>query len=64
MREEARGHLNEPRIRIPAGSGTPFEIADRIVLMWHGEKLADSTPAEMNQDELIELIVGFKREVA
>jgi ABC-type sugar transport system ATPase subunit len=129
MREEAREHLDELRIRIPAISGTPvgslsggqrqsvaiaraaawasrlmimdeptaalgvaqsravlelarrvrdsgtsvviishilphvLEIADRIVVMWHGEKVADTAAAGVTQDQLIELIVGFKRQV-
>ena len=130
MREEAREHLDELRIRIPAISGTPvgslsggqrqsvaiaraaawasrlmimdeptaalgvaqsravlelarrvrdrgtsvviishilphvLEIADRIVVMLHGEKVADMPASGVTQDQLIELIVGFKRQVA
>jgi ABC-type sugar transport system ATPase subunit len=41
-----------------------LEIADRIVVMWHGEKVADMAAAGVTQDQLIELIVGFKRQVA
>jgi ABC-type sugar transport system ATPase subunit len=130
MREEARRHLDELRIRIPRISGTPvgslsggqrqsvaiaraaawasklmimdeptaalgvaqsravlelaqrvrergtsivivshilphvLELADRIVVMRHGEKVADLPAEGVSQDELIELIVGFKRRVA
>jgi ABC-type sugar transport system ATPase subunit len=38
-----------------------LELADRIVVMRHGEKVADVPAANVSQDELIELIVGFKR---
>jgi ABC-type sugar transport system ATPase subunit len=41
-----------------------LELADRIVVMWHGEKVADMPAADVTQDGLIELIVGFKRQVA
>jgi ABC-type sugar transport system ATPase subunit len=41
-----------------------LELADRIVVLRHGEKVADLPAAEVTQDELIELIVGFKRRVA
>ena len=39
-----------------------LEIADRIVVMRHGEKVADMPAAGVTQDQLIELIVGFKRQ--
>jgi ABC-type sugar transport system ATPase subunit len=39
-----------------------LEIADRIVVMRHGEKVADTAAAGVTQDQLIELIVGFKRQ--
>ena len=38
-----------------------LELADRIVVMRHGEKVADMPAAGVSQDELIELIVGFER---
>jgi ABC-type sugar transport system ATPase subunit len=38
-----------------------LELADRIVVMRHGEKVADVAAQGISQDELIELIVGFKR---
>jgi simple sugar transport system ATP-binding protein len=41
-----------------------LELADRIVVMRHGEKVADLAAEGVSQDELIELIVGFKRRVA
>jgi ABC-type sugar transport system ATPase subunit len=41
-----------------------LELADRIVVMRHGEKVADVPGDGVTQDELIELIVGFKRRVA
>ena len=41
-----------------------LELADRIVVMRHGEKVADVAAEGVSQDELIELIVGFKRRVA
>jgi simple sugar transport system ATP-binding protein len=41
-----------------------LELADRIVVMRHGEKVADLPAEGVSQDELIELIVGFKRRVA
>jgi ABC-type sugar transport system ATPase subunit len=39
-----------------------LEIADRIVVMRHGEKVEDTPAAGVTQDRLIELIVGFKRQ--
>jgi ABC-type sugar transport system ATPase subunit len=41
-----------------------LELADRIVVMRHGEKVADLPAAGVTQDTLIELIVGFKRSAA
>jgi ABC-type sugar transport system ATPase subunit len=38
-----------------------LELADRVVVMRHGEKVADVPAQGITQDELIELIVGFKR---
>ena len=38
-----------------------LELADRIVVMRHGAKVADLPGAEVTQDRLIELIVGFTR---
>jgi ABC-type sugar transport system ATPase subunit len=39
-----------------------LDLADRIVVMRHGEKVADVAAEGVTQDELIELIVGFKRQ--
>jgi ABC-type sugar transport system ATPase subunit len=39
-----------------------LDLADRIVVMRHGEKVADVPAAGVTQDELIELIVGFTRQ--
>ena len=41
-----------------------LELADRIVVMRHGEKVGDLPADGVSQDELIELIVGFKRRAA
>jgi ABC-type sugar transport system ATPase subunit len=41
-----------------------LELADRIVVMRHGEKVADLPAAGVTQDTLIELIVGFRRSAA
>ena len=38
-----------------------LELADRIVVMRHGEKVADLPAADLTQDRLIELIVGYER---
>jgi simple sugar transport system ATP-binding protein len=38
-----------------------LELADRIVVMRHGAKVADLPAADVSQDDLIELIVGFER---
>jgi simple sugar transport system ATP-binding protein len=38
-----------------------LELADRIVVMRHGAKVADLPAADVTQDRLIELIVGFTR---
>jgi ABC-type sugar transport system ATPase subunit len=38
-----------------------LDLADRIVVMRHGEKVADLPAYGVTQDQLIELIVGFKR---
>jgi simple sugar transport system ATP-binding protein len=39
-----------------------LDLADRIVVLRHGEKVADVPAAGVTQDQLIELIVGFKRQ--
>ena len=39
-----------------------LDLADRIIVMRHGEKVADVPAAGVTQDQLIELIVGFKRQ--
>ena len=41
-----------------------LDLADRIVVMRHGEKVADVAAEGVTQDELIELIVGFKRQMS
>jgi simple sugar transport system ATP-binding protein len=41
-----------------------LELADRIVVMRHGEKVADLPADGVTQDTLIELIVGFRRSAA
>jgi ABC-type sugar transport system ATPase subunit len=41
-----------------------LDLADRIVVMRHGEKVADVSADGVTQDELIELIVGFKRQTS
>jgi simple sugar transport system ATP-binding protein len=38
-----------------------LDLADRIAVMRHGHKVADLPAAEMTQDRLIELIVGYER---
>jgi ABC-type sugar transport system ATPase subunit len=38
-----------------------LELADRIVVMRHGSKVADMPSGGVSQDDLIELIVGFER---
>jgi simple sugar transport system ATP-binding protein len=38
-----------------------LELADRIVVMRHGVKVADMPAENVSQDDLIELIVGFER---
>ena len=38
-----------------------IELADRIVVMRHGEKVADLPASDLTQDRLIELIIGYKR---
>jgi simple sugar transport system ATP-binding protein len=38
-----------------------LELADRIVVMRHGSKVADMPSEGVSQDDLIELIVGFER---
>jgi simple sugar transport system ATP-binding protein len=38
-----------------------IELADRIVVMRHGEKVADLPAVELTQDRLIELIIGYER---
>jgi ABC-type sugar transport system ATPase subunit len=39
-----------------------LDLADRIVVLRHGRKVADLPGAEMSQDRLIELIIGYERE--
>jgi simple sugar transport system ATP-binding protein len=39
-----------------------LELADRIVVLRHGAKVADLPAADVTQDALIVLIVGFKRQ--
>jgi simple sugar transport system ATP-binding protein len=41
-----------------------LELADRIVVMRHGRKVADLSSSGVSQDDLIELIVGFERRPA
>jgi ABC-type sugar transport system ATPase subunit len=41
-----------------------LELADRIVVMRHGSKVADLPSQGVSQDDLIELIVGFERRSA
>jgi ABC-type sugar transport system ATPase subunit len=41
-----------------------LELADRIVVMRHGSKVADMPAENVSQDDLIELIVGFERRSA
>jgi simple sugar transport system ATP-binding protein len=38
-----------------------LELADRIVVMRHGVKVADVPAAGVTQDRLIELIVGYEK---
>jgi simple sugar transport system ATP-binding protein len=38
-----------------------LELADKIVVMRHGSKVADMPAEGVSQDDLIELIVGFER---
>jgi ABC-type sugar transport system ATPase subunit len=38
-----------------------LELADRIVVLRHGHKVADLPAADVTQDRLIELIVGYER---
>jgi simple sugar transport system ATP-binding protein len=38
-----------------------LELADKIVVMRHGAKVADMSAEGVSQDDLIELIVGFER---
>ena len=41
-----------------------LQLADRIVVMRHGRKVADLPAAEVTQDRLIALIVGFESEAS
>ena len=41
-----------------------LELADRILVMRHGHKVADLPSTELTQDQLIELIVGYRRSAA
>jgi ABC-type sugar transport system ATPase subunit len=38
-----------------------IELADRIVVMRHGGKVADLPASDLTQDRLIELIIGYER---
>ena len=38
-----------------------LDLADRVVVMRHGNKVADLPAADLTQDRLIELIVGYER---
>ena len=38
-----------------------IELADRVVVLRHGEKVADLPASEITQDRLIELIIGYER---
>jgi ABC-type sugar transport system ATPase subunit len=38
-----------------------LELADRIVVMRHGRKVADIPAGELDEHQLIELIVGLRR---
>lgn len=38
-----------------------LELADRIVVMRHGRKVADLPAGELDEHQLIELIVGLRR---
>ena len=40
-----------------------IELADRVVVMRHGEKVADLPAEGLGQDRLIELIIGYERSV-
>jgi simple sugar transport system ATP-binding protein len=39
-----------------------LDLADRIVVLRHGRKVADLPGPELTQDRLIELIIGYERE--
>ncbi len=39
-----------------------LDLADRVVVLRHGRKVADLPGPELTQDRLIELIVGYERE--
>lgn len=41
-----------------------LELADRIVVMRHGRKVADLPAGEVDEHQLIELIVGLRRSEA
>jgi len=38
-----------------------LELADRIIVMRHGRKVADLPSSKLTQDQLIELIIGYNR---
>jgi ABC-type sugar transport system ATPase subunit len=39
-----------------------LDLADRVVVLRHGRKVADLPGGELTQDRLIELIIGYERE--
>ena len=39
-----------------------LDLADRVVVLRHGRKVADLPGPELTQDRLIELIIGYERE--
>ena len=58
-RVRERGHVG----RRSSATSCPhvIELADRVVVMRHGEKVADLPASEITQDRLIELIIGYER---
>jgi simple sugar transport system ATP-binding protein len=41
-----------------------LDLADRVVVLRHGRKVADLPGSELTQDRLIELIIGYERQQA